>query len=112
MTGRAWVAVAAIAALGGCSMIRDLWSGGPKEQPRVHEGAVTLACDQGKTLVVRMDAGKSAWIIQPEREFRLDAAGGESRYTNGKATLTVSGGEMSFDEPGSPALTHCRNPKS
>ncbi len=113
MTGRAWVALAALAALGGCSMIRDLWSGGPKEQSRAHEGALTLACDQGKTLIVRVDAGKSAWIIQPEREFRLDAAGGESsRYTNGKATLTVSGAEMSFEEPGSPALTHCRNPQS
>jgi hypothetical protein len=112
MTGRAWVAAVALMALSGCSTIRDLWSGGPRELPRVHEGAVTLACDQSRTLIVRMDAGKSAWIIQPEREFRLDAASGESRYSNGRATLTVSGGEMSFEESGSPALTHCRNPQS
>ena len=114
MTGRAWIAVAALAVLSGCTMIRDLWSGGPREQPRVHEGAVSLACDQGKTLLVRLDAGKSAWIILPEREFRLDAAAGagESRYTNGRATLTVNGGEMSLEETGSPTFAHCRNPKS
>ncbi len=108
------MAAAALIALAGCSMITDLWTGGPKERPRVHEGALALGCDEGKTLLVRMEPGKSAWIILPEREFRLDAAGGagESRYTNGRATLTVKGGEMSFEEPGSPSLTHCRNSQS
>ncbi len=109
------MAVAALAALAACSTIADLWNGGPKELSRTHEGAVALACDSGRTLLVRLEPGKSAWVILPEREFRLDAAsgGGETRYTNGRETLTVSEGEMSLEDPGSPPFTHCRGtPKS
>ena len=108
------MAAAALMALAACSTVASLWTGGPKEQPRVREGALALGCDGGKTLLVRIDPGKSAWVILPEREFRLDAAAGtgESRYSNGRATLTATGEEMSFEEPGAPSFTHCRKPQS
>ncbi len=112
--GRQWLAAGALLALGACSTITDLWTGGPKERPRVQEGVVTLSCDGGKPLQVRMEpGGKSAWIIFPDREFRLDAVAGagDTRYSNGRTTLLVQGEQMSLEEGGVPSFSNCRKPQ-
>ena len=97
--------------LGGCGTISDLWQGGPREQSRVRKDAIQLACDAGKALQVRRDAG-SIWMILPEREFRLDPVEGapeRERFSNGRTTLTITGGnQVSVEEGGAPQFTGCR----
>jgi hypothetical protein len=102
-------AVVALLLLAGCSTITDIWTGGPREQPRVRKDATQLACDAGKTLLVRRDPG-SIWMILPDREFRLDAVEGSGeRYSNGRTTLTITGGtEVSVEEAGAPLFSACR----
>lgn len=85
--------------LAGCSSanlnLGKLWPvGGGTEQDlsRGPAGATAYACDGGKRLFVRyLDNGAAAWVILPEREFRLNKAAstGATRYSNGNATLEV-----------------------
>jgi hypothetical protein len=112
---RGLMAAGALAATAACSMITDLWTGGPKELPRVREDALSMSCDAGRTLVVRIEPeGKAAWIILPEREFRLDrvANSADTRYTNGRTTLVVTDDRLSVEESGVPAFSNCRKPQS
>ena len=91
----------------GCGTVERLWSGGPTEQKRVRAGVTEFSCASNRKLLVRIDAAaKSAWVIFPEREFRLDQVpeGPGTRYSNGRATLVIEGDEASLEE-GS-ALTH------
>jgi len=108
-TGIAIVALGAL--LGGCSGGWVPWGSSDREQPRrLPDGAVELACAQGKRLVVRyVPDGKSVWIMQPDREFRLDriAAGGE-RYTNGPATLVAEGDAVALDADGTRQFSDCK----
>ena len=98
-----------VAALVGYSF----WSGSVKELPRTPPDALALNCESGKTLFIRMDpSGKSAWIIFPDREFRLDRGEDPNRYSNGRTTLIVRGEEMSLEEPGSPPFVNCRRPQA
>ncbi len=100
--------------LAGCGSINvnlnDLWplSGG-KEQDlsRAPAGATAYVCEGGKRLFVRyLDDGAAAWVILPEREFRLNktAAGAGTRYTNGSATLEVAEGGATLADGA--AVTH------
>ena len=80
--------------LGACSSISvDLWpfGGGEQDLSRTPPGATAYQCDDGKRLYVRYLSSGAAWVILPEREFRLDKAGsgGETRYSNGSATLEI-----------------------
>ncbi|MBL8384155.1 MAG: hypothetical protein JNM90_13830 [Burkholderiales bacterium] len=78
-------------ALGGCSGAR-LWPFGAEEgRPAVPENAVRYACDGNRGFYLRMLAGGDAWVILPEREFRLDRVGGATgrRFTNGVAVLDL-----------------------
>ncbi len=87
----------AILLLGACSSIRNLDLlpfGGVKEQDvsRTPAGATVYQCDAGKRLFVRtLDNGAAAWVILPDREFRLNktTSATGSRYTNGSATLDI-----------------------
>ena len=57
------------------------------------ENATEYRCDTGKTFHVRtLEAGKSVWLILPDRQVRLDKAVGtaDGRYTNGIAVLTIT----------------------
>ena len=77
----------------------------------MREGAVSLKCDSAKMLTVRIEPeGKSAWIIFPEREFRLDRVddAGAVRYSNGRTTLLVKGGQMSVEEGGAASFAECK----
>jgi hypothetical protein len=110
MTGTTRCAAAVgLLLLAGCSSIGELWTGGPREQSRVRKDATQLACDAGKTLMVRRQPD-SIWMILPEREFRLDAVpGAGERYSNGRTTLTIAGGsEVSVEEGGAPLFSACR----
>ena len=88
----------AILLLAACSSVDvNLWpfGGGKKEQDlsRPPAGATAYQCDGGKRLFVRyLDNGAAAWVILPDREFRLtkttSATG--SRYGNGSATLDIN----------------------
>jgi hypothetical protein len=112
---RILLAAVALLATGACSTIGNLWSGGPRELPRARADAVTMSCDAGKTLLVRMEpGGKSAWIILPEREFRLDRVSdaADTRYSNGRTTLLVRDERMSLEESGAPGLANCRKPQA
>jgi membrane-bound inhibitor of C-type lysozyme len=83
--------------LSACSSINvNLWPfGGGKEQDpsRTPPGATAYTCEGGTRLFVRyLDNGAAAWVILPEREFRLNKATSASgtRYSNGNATLDVN----------------------
>jgi membrane-bound inhibitor of C-type lysozyme len=84
--------------LAGCSTTSldlNLWPfAGGKEQDlsRGPAGSTAYACEGGKRLFVRyLDNGTAAWVILPEREFRLNKAASASgtRYSNGSATLDI-----------------------
>jgi membrane-bound inhibitor of C-type lysozyme len=103
-------------AAGGCGTLDRLsnwWSGVPSEQSRRMEGAVELRCDAKKTLIVRIDP-ETAWVIFPDREFRLDAVKGSppTRYSNGRTTLTSKGEEVTLEEDTSVTFSNCRQAHS
>lgn len=95
----------------GCGTAEKLWSGGPVERSRVPAGVTEFACEGNKVLRVRFESGeKSAWIVLPEREFRLDAVQGgpAGRYSNGRNTLTASATEASLEEGSNTVFTGCK----
>jgi membrane-bound inhibitor of C-type lysozyme len=70
-----------------------------KEQDlsRTPPGATAYQCEGGKRLFVRyLDNGGAAWVILPDREFRLTKGG--AGYTNGNATLEAKGGDVALYE--------------
>jgi membrane-bound inhibitor of C-type lysozyme len=99
-------------ALVGCT---SWWPGsrGPAEQARYPADARIYQCDAGRQLVVRyLDGGKSAMVMYPEREFRLDqvpAASG-ARYSNTRTTLHTKGDEAFVEEDGKTVFANCRIP--
>jgi len=113
MTSRRWLAAAAAAAaLNGCSGGWWPFGSSDAEQPvRLPEGVVEYACAQGKRLLVRYTPdAKSAWVIYPDREFRLDRVGGGpgDRYSNGVSTLVSSEDTVTLDSEGSAQFVDCR----
>ena len=111
MNTRAALVAAVLTALAaGCGTVERMWSGAT-EQKRVRVGVTEYDCDANKKLLVRFDAGsKSAWVIFPEREFRLDQVPGDSaaRYSNGRATLSTSGDEASLEEASAVTYANCK----
>jgi membrane-bound inhibitor of C-type lysozyme len=103
------VATLASAACGG-----SWWpfgGGGAELRPRLPAGATEYACAANQTLIVRYTSdGKSAWVIYPDREFRLDRTASDSgdRYTNGVSTLMTEGDETSLEEGGSRLFAACK----
>lgn len=100
-------------ALAGCGSV-NLWpfgSEGARELSRAPANATEYQCEGGKRFYLRfLEGGGSAWVILPEREFRLDkaAAQGATRYTNGSATLTVEGGEAALADGPTISFTGCK----
>lgn len=87
-------------AAGGCSNVSVWPFGGEKARDRSAKpaNAVEFQCRDGKRFHVRyLDNGNAAWLILPEREFRLDklAAAG-TRYGNGSTSLDVNGNEATL----------------
>ena len=86
-------------------------SSGEVAVPRTPPGAKGYACEGGKRLVVRFQAdAKSAWVIFPDREFRLDrvaSASGE-QFSNGRTVLAVKDGEAVLEESGAVQFAKCK----
>lgn len=99
--------------LAGCGSI-SLWPfGGATDQDRTRapSDAAEYQCAGGKHFYVRdLDNGGAAWIIFPEREFRLDrmtsAAG--TRYSNGITTLNINGSETTLADGSAIAFAGCK----
>ncbi|MCC6531799.1 MAG: MliC family protein [Burkholderiales bacterium] len=110
-----WSACMALAVmLAGCAGGWWPWGGAGREQPvRLPEGAIEYACAEGKRLLVRYAAdGKSAWVIYPDREFRLDRAGAGERFSNGATTLLLQGDEAMLDADGARQFAECKRKPS
>ncbi len=97
--------------LSACSGVSvNLWPfGSDREQDltRAPAGATAYQCEGGKRLFVRyLDNGAAAWVILPEREFRLNKAssGAGTRYSNGSATLDISDNVATLSDGA--AVTH------
>jgi membrane-bound inhibitor of C-type lysozyme len=104
---------AAFLALAGCGSI-DLWPFGSAKSPEVSRkpvNATEYQCNNDRRLYVRyLDNGASAWVIFPEREFRLDkvASASGTRYSNGIAMLEVDGDQVSLRDGPTVAFTGCK----
>ncbi len=102
----------------GCSGISmpSLPFGGDRnlELSRVPANSTAYVCSAGKRLYLRMlDNGAAAWVILPEREFRLDrVAGDATRYGNGNAVLTMNGQEASLADGPTVAYANCKIPSA
>ena len=102
-------AVAASLLLSACGLTERLWSSGPREISRQRAGALEYRCDANRTLTVLFDtADRSAWVLLPDREFRLDPAPGGGRYTNGRSTLTVAADTLSLEEGAATTHANCK----
>ncbi len=90
----------------------NLWPfGGEENQTRTLSDATEFQCAGGKRFHVRyLDNGGAAWIIFPEREFRLDkaASAAGTRYSNGIAVLEVNGNEATLADGSASAFTGCK----
>jgi membrane-bound inhibitor of C-type lysozyme len=86
------------------------WSpfSGPTEQSRIPRDAVVYQCEGSKTLAVRIEEnGKSAMVIFPEREFRLDQTDG-ARYSNGRTTLHLEDSGAWLEENQARTYSDCK----
>mgnify|MGYP003576665910 FL=1 len=112
MKTRALFLATLIAFVQGCSGWWPFGSSGG-EGNRVPPGAMDFACADGKRLFVRLlDNGKAAWVILPDREFRLDQSGASERYSNGTSTLSLTGDSASLDIEGSRQFADCKRKSS
>ena len=110
----AWPALTCLALLlAGCESV-NLWPfGGAKTQElsRTPANAIEYECNAGKRFHVRyLDNGNAAWVIYPEREFRLDKVASETgaRYSNGVAMLETNGSEATLRDGPTIAFTGCK----
>ena len=105
-----------VAGCAGMSM-PSLWPFGDEknlERSRVPTNSITYQCEGNKRFDLRyLDNGAAAWVILPEREFRLDkiSADAGTRYGNGKAVLAINGDEATLSDGPSVNYTGCKAPK-
>jgi membrane-bound inhibitor of C-type lysozyme len=114
MSGSACLALIGIPLLiSGCGSM-NIWPFGESKPPGVSRGpenATEYRCDAGKSFHVRyLEGGKSAWVILPDRQVRLDKVSAESgdRYTNGIAVLRVDASEAALNDGPNIAFTRCK----
>ncbi len=101
--------------LSACGSVNvNLWPfGGDKEQDlsRAPAGATAYQCEGGKRLFGRyLDNGAAAWVILPEREFRLNKVTSSSgaRYSNGSAALDVADGGATLSDGAAVSYAGCK----
>lgn len=99
--------------LPGCGGLNVWPFSGEKSQDRTRapSDATEYQCAGGKRLYVRyLDNGGAAWIIFPEREFRLDkvASTAATRYSNGIAVLEVNGNEATLADGPAISFAGCK----
>lgn len=94
----------------------SLWPFGDGAQGREQgppPNATAYRCDGNRSFYLRMLEGGAAWVILPEREFRLDkTAGADGRFGNGVATLEIKGETALLNDGPGQAYTGCRVPKA
>lgn len=99
--------------LTGCSSV-NLWPFGSERNPDqalVPANATEFQCAGGRRFYVRyLDDGGAAWIIFPDREFRLDkvASGDGNRYSNGIDTLEVHDNGTTLTETSGASFSGCK----
>lgn len=97
----------------GCGSI-NIWPFGESEAPRASRGpenATEYRCEAGKVFHVRyLDGGKSAWVILPDRQVRLDRVAAEAgnRYSNGIAVLHVGESGATLTDGAAISYTGCK----
>ena len=106
--------VCIVAVLAGCSgggWVPWLRSSAEVAGPYTPPGATGYACEGGKRLLVRVEAdAKSAWVIYPDREFRLNrtaSASGE-QFSNARTSLTIKDGEAVLEEGVAVQFAKCK----
>lgn len=105
------------AGCGGMS-VGSLWpfgGDGATELSRVPPNSVGYQCQGGKRFYLRdLDNGAAAWVILPEREFRLDKLPGEpgGRFGSGRAVLVVGNGEVSLSDGQALNYAGCKVPSA
>ena len=114
MDRRTFGVLIVIAALAGCSGSGS-WNPWEKnygrEPPRTPPGAKGYACERGQRLIVRFEAdAQSAWVIYPDRQFRLNRVGSGSgeQFSNGRTTLRVNDDEAMLEEAGTVQFANCK----
>jgi hypothetical protein len=99
--------------LAGCSSGWWPFGRASGEASRIPAGATEFACAQGKRFFVRFDeGGKSAWVILPDREFRLQQSGASDRYGNGVSTLSLQDDNAQLDTEGIRQYADCKRKSS
>ncbi len=97
--------------LSACSSV-SLWPFGatPEQDPtRAPAGATTYKCDGGKHFFVRyLDNGAAAWVILPDRQFRLNKAASGSSYSNGSDTLELKDGMAALSDGAGVTYANCK----
>lgn len=99
--------------LAGCGgSVSNLWpfGGEAQERSRTPADATEYQCAGGKRLYVRsLENGAAAWVILPERGFRLAREeGSASRYGNGSTVLDLGGSEATLSEGGTTTFAGCK----
>lgn len=100
---------------GGGISAGSLWpfGGGGEERSRVPPNSVAYQCEGGKRFYLRyLDNGAAAWVILPEREFRLEkvAGAGGNRFGSGRAVLEVTDSVATLSDGPTLTYTGCRIP--
>ena len=99
--------------LPGCGSV-NLWPFGGESNPDqalIPANAIEFQCAGGKSFYLRyLDNGSAAWIIFPDREFRLDkvASSGGNRYSNGIDTLDVSDKGTTLTDSSGVSFSGCK----
>ena len=97
--------------LSACSSV-SLWPFGatPEQDPtRAPAGATTYKCDGGKHFFVRyLDNGAAAWVILPDRQFRLNKTASGSGYSNGSDTIEIKDGVATLSDGAGVTHADCK----
>ena len=99
--------------LAGCGSVR-MWPFGEPDTGRavVPENAVQYRCAAGRSFWLRMLPGGDAWVILPEREFRLDkSANNPRRFSAGTTTLDLgadAAAEAALSDGTPQGMSSCR----
>jgi hypothetical protein len=105
--------------LGGCGgmSVGNLlpFGGSGEELSRIPPNSIAYQCEGGKRFYLRyLDNGAAAWVILPEREFRLDKVSGGpgNRFGSGKAVLEVGDGVVTLSDGPTVNYAGCRIPSA
>ncbi len=107
---RAAALASATMVLSACSSV-SLWPfGGDQERDtsRPPAGATTYQCDNSKRFFVRYLDNDAAWVILPDRQFRLNKAASGSSYSNGSDTLEIKGGVATLSDGANVTHANCK----